>query len=331
MAQNAVLTFLEEAGVRKRPAPSLEGPAKRLLPLYLQLEHGAREAREQLLWRLGDTRASPAAVARAFVQQYVQQPQQLEREAQRLQRDLERSLKQHEELATAPPSPTLVRLEVRVTLPHLDALFYDDPVWDLGAPRAASEAYVAAVAADLKLDWHAHTLILRKMKDCIDAATRDLAAGKAQVLATPSGAAVVHAAPSRLPQVFPMNDAQKEQLRQHLEAAKAARRAAVGGSGGGDTQQQQQAAVAAGGGDMQLPDLASPSTAAAVPAQIKQEEEAGTAGAAAGGTAAGAGGAAAAGGDPIGAPVADGAAAAAGAPAANVQPHDDDMPDLPDE
>jgi len=37
---------------------------------------------QQLLWKLGDSSAKPATVARAFCQQHVQQPQQLEKEAQ---------------------------------------------------------------------------------------------------------------------------------------------------------------------------------------------------------------------------------------------------------
>ena len=40
----------------------------------------------------------------------------------------------------APPAP----LQVRCSLPHLEALYADDPLWDLSAPRAACEAYIAA-------------------------------------------------------------------------------------------------------------------------------------------------------------------------------------------
>lgn len=36
---------------------------------------------QQLLWRLGDTKAVPAAVARAFAAQHIQQPQQQEQQA----------------------------------------------------------------------------------------------------------------------------------------------------------------------------------------------------------------------------------------------------------
>lgn len=34
--------------------------------------------------------------------------------------------------------------QVRCSLPHLEALYADDPLWDLSAPRAACEAYIAA-------------------------------------------------------------------------------------------------------------------------------------------------------------------------------------------
>ncbi len=110
-------------------------------------------------------------------------------------------------------------MQVRCSLPHLEALYADDPLWDLSAPRAACEAYIAAgegigmhsqkqparglamnvfeqrgmhialgravptslllpllvpptVCNELGLDWAAHTLIMRRMKDAIDAAAR---------------------------------------------------------------------------------------------------------------------------------------------------------------
>ncbi|KAL4436602.1 hypothetical protein ABPG75_003741 [Micractinium tetrahymenae] len=222
-----VLEFWDEATGRKRPPPADDAATttrQLLLPLHLAADHGNREAREQLLWKLGDTSATPAAVARAFCQQLVQQPQQLEREAGRLQKDLDRQLEQHKDLLGAPPSPTLVKVEVRVTLPHLACLFYDDPVWDLGAPRAACEQYVAQVCNDLGLDWQAQALIQRKMKDAVDAARRDFAAGHAQLVAPPVSGGVVRSTPARLPAVIQMTEAQKQHLREHLQAAVAAKR-----------------------------------------------------------------------------------------------------------
>lgn len=63
--------------------------------------------------------------------------------------------------------------QLRVPLPHLGgAVFVDEPLWDLSAPRAACEPYITAVCADLRLDWQAHTLIMRQMKDGIDAASQ---------------------------------------------------------------------------------------------------------------------------------------------------------------
>lgn len=227
-----VLKFLDEALGRKRPAANDTGSdskRQRLLPLYLHLDHGHREAREQLLWKLGDGGAQPAAVARAFCQPLVQQPQQLEREAGRVQKELERQVEQHRDLLSAPNTSTLVKLEVRVTLPHRSSLFYDDPLWDLSAPRAACEAYVAQLCNELGLDWHAHTLITRKMRDALDAAGRDYAAGKAQVVSLPRGGGIVRPTPSRLPQVAVMTDGQKQQLRNHFAAAQAAK------SGGGQS------------------------------------------------------------------------------------------------
>lgn len=40
--------------------------------------------------------------------------------------------------ASSPP------LQVRCALPHIEAMYADDPLWDLSAPRAACEAYIAA-------------------------------------------------------------------------------------------------------------------------------------------------------------------------------------------
>ncbi|PRW45263.1 expressed protein isoform A [Chlorella sorokiniana] len=221
MAASGVQQFLEEAGCRKRAAPSGgEQPpaAKQLfLPVYLFLEHGKLEAREQLLWRLGDAKASPAAAARAFVQQYIQQPHVLERESQRLQNDLQKLVEQHRDVQHAPAAPTLVQLEVRCSLPHLEALYADDPLWDLSAPRAACEAYIAAVCNELGLDWAAHTLIMRRMKDAIDAAAQDLAAGKAQIVQTPTGPQAA-SPPSRMPRVVRPNEQQRAAMRKALLA-----------------------------------------------------------------------------------------------------------------
>lgn len=208
---------------------------------------------QQLLWKLGDSSTTPAAVARAFCQQFVQQPQQLEREAgwvggqragnlrsmQRAGMHRPGTCPEHVagHWASTPPSAcpgclqaaaegsgaaagaarrpagrsalahagqargecrpagtshchamghavpafgkekagchaglcalglctavhaghaqTTARLpkpqrgcplpQVRAALPHLELLFCDDPVWDLGAPRAACEQYVAQV------------------------------------------------------------------------------------------------------------------------------------------------------------------------------------------
>lgn len=66
----------------------------------------------------------------------------------------------------------LPALQVRADLPHLRAVFLDEPLWDLSAPRAACEAYISQVCNELRLDWAAHTLIMRRMKDAIDAASR---------------------------------------------------------------------------------------------------------------------------------------------------------------
>jgi hypothetical protein len=63
-------------------------------------------------------------------------------------------------------------LQVQVALPHRRCEYYDEPLWDLAAPRAACEAYVASVCNEAGLDWHAHSLIMRKMKDAIDAAAK---------------------------------------------------------------------------------------------------------------------------------------------------------------
>ena len=150
---------------------------------------------QQLLWRLGDPAANPAAAARAFAAQHVQQPAQAEREAQRIQRDLEKLVEQHKDVPGAPRTPTLVKLEVRsrrlragwqllhtstawlcrgpaaarrgasqacrppapalpqlrVNLAHLEAVFFDDPLWDLSAPRAACEDYIAQVGRQQRL------------------------------------------------------------------------------------------------------------------------------------------------------------------------------------
>ena len=58
-----------------------------------------------------------------------------------------------ESTKTEPPGPLLYPRcptllypplrQVRVTLPHLDALFYDDPVWDLGEQRSVCSVHDA--------------------------------------------------------------------------------------------------------------------------------------------------------------------------------------------
>lgn len=49
---------------------------------FLQTICNPNPALQQLLWRLGDAKASPAAAARTFVGQYLQQPHLVERESQ---------------------------------------------------------------------------------------------------------------------------------------------------------------------------------------------------------------------------------------------------------
>lgn len=63
-------------------------------------------------------------------------------------------------------------LQLRVSMPHLESIFYDEPLWDLSAPRAACEDYISTTVNELGLDWHAHTLIMRRMKERIDIATK---------------------------------------------------------------------------------------------------------------------------------------------------------------
>jgi hypothetical protein len=76
------------------------------------------------------------------------------------------------------PKPGFVKVsldfvfQVKVPLLHLESLFLDEPLWDLSAPRAACEAYVAAICNELGLDWQSHTMIMRRMKDAIDAAAK---------------------------------------------------------------------------------------------------------------------------------------------------------------
>jgi hypothetical protein len=67
--------------------------------------------------------------------------------------------------------------QVRLTLAHLESVFLDEPVWDLAAPRTACEAYVSAVCNELGLDWQAHALITRRMKDAVDVAAKVWAGG----------------------------------------------------------------------------------------------------------------------------------------------------------
>lgn len=158
-------------------------------------------------------------------------------------------MQQHKDLATQPSCSSLVllkvkvarwlivannrrhkqiaSLQVKVSLPHWCSDYYDELLWDLAAPRAACEAYLAMVCNEIGLDWHAHSLIMRQLKDAIDAAAKvglcgmlpqlrfasdsggiaglqDLETGNAQLVPAPSTtAAMVRSPPSKLPQVVP--------------------------------------------------------------------------------------------------------------------------------
>ncbi|EFN56286.1 expressed protein [Chlorella variabilis] len=170
---------------------------------------------QQLLWRLSD---ACGPIVRAFCQQHVQGAQ-LDREALRLQRELEKLLERHIDRSTAPTAPALVKLELRVSMPHLESIFYDEPLWDLSAPRAACEDYISTTVNELGLDWHAHTLIMRRMKERIDIATKacELAMGKVQPLPS-SNDKMLRNPPSKLPQVVRMTEQQLQQVAAALAA-----------------------------------------------------------------------------------------------------------------
>lgn len=72
---------------------------------------------------------------------------------------------------TSAPQPYHL-LQVRLTLAHLECVYLDEPVWDLAAPRTHCDAYASSICNELGLDWQAHALITRRMKDAVDAATK---------------------------------------------------------------------------------------------------------------------------------------------------------------
>ena len=88
------------------------------------------------------------------------------------------SLRQFRDIAAAKgqPEPCIVRLSV--TTPLVCCVLVDKPLWDLSQPRAAAaERYAFEIAEDLGLAWPAAVAFARKLKDAIDRARQEVAAG----------------------------------------------------------------------------------------------------------------------------------------------------------
>jgi hypothetical protein len=54
----------------------------------------------------------------------------------------------------------------------MEALFLDEALWSLSAPRVAIESYCAAVCNELGLDWQAYSHLQRAFKEALNAVAK---------------------------------------------------------------------------------------------------------------------------------------------------------------